>query len=183
MHRRTLLRRVPAVACATTLSGCTTHSLREAERDPPAFEGVREEAVDLPVRQRLAVAAAAIEGTATDDIEDLEAFASRLEAEGLSVEHLDEAESHGEPILSLESVDEPSVERGAMHHLGVVAGTYAAAVAAGEDREALEVTLLDEGAEPYGEYEVRRHWAESYDDGEYTARTYAKEVAVTLAST
>lgn len=183
MHRRAFLERGCALVGIVALSGCTTHSLQEAERDPPPLEGVAEEAVDLPVQQRLDVAATAIERTATEAVGDRDAFAGRLEAHGVPVEHLAEADSHGDPALTLEYVGEPSGDRGAMHHLGVVAGTYAAAVAAVEERATLEVTLLDARSEPFGEYEIRPDWAEAYTAGDITAEEYAKEIAVTLAST
>lgn len=173
-----------------TLSGCTTETLQEAERDPPAFEAVAWEDVEFPVRQRQAVAEAAIEDAATGDVGTLDEFSDTLEEHGISVEGLVADESE-EEMLSLEYVAETPDERGTMHHLGVVAGTYAAAVAGSHGSNGLDVSLLDvldvglldAQSEPFGEYEVRRHWAEAYNDGELTGREYVKEITVTLAST
>lgn len=180
MQRRQFLR-ASAVVGAAALSGCTTERLQEAERDPPAFEPVDEEDVDLPVRQRLAVAEAAIERAASEPVEDPDEFASRLEEHGVRVEHLASERSDGEPILSLEYVATDEGET--MRHVGTVAGAYAGLVASTDEHERLDATLVDPESEPFGEYEVRRHWAEAYNDGTYTARNYAKEIAVTIAST
>lgn len=182
MNRRDLLR-AGAVAGAGALAGCTVRRLQEAERKPPTFEPIPAEDIDLPVRQRLGVAEAAIERAEGAEIESLDELAAYLVGEGIRVETLEEIVVEGTPLLELEYVVEVQVDEGLMHHLGIVAGGYASLVAATHDSEALEAHLLDPVGEAFGEYEVRRAWAEKYDRGVYTARKYAAEVLVTAEST
>lgn len=185
MRRRELLGRVgAAVGAVAGLSGCTTHSLQESEREPAVADGLGEEEVDLPVSQPLGVAEDGIErGTEADvaDVDDLEAY---LDDAGIDVEHLAEEENEaGAPIVSLEYVVEETLDQGAMHHVGLVAGGYAALVDAGHEGEKLEASLLDSASREFGEYEIRRHWAEEYNGGALTAREFADEIGVTLATT
>lgn len=182
MERRAFLARGAVVLGVVAASGCTEQRLVEAEREPPPLEGASAEAVDLPAERRLAVAAAGIERASDEEFADLEAFETYLADADVDVEELTEEESAGERILALESAFEPSAEAGLMHHLGVVAGGYAALVAGGHGGERLETSLLDAGSRPYGEYEIRRQWATEYDEGTLTARQYAHEIAVTAES-
>lgn len=181
MDRRELLLQGCAVAGVVAASGCTVERLREAEREPPPFERLEKEAVDLPVPQRLAIAEEGIERAAGVELHSLEEFAEYLDEQDLRVEALDEAVEEGDPIVSLEYVAEERPDRGLMHHLGIVAGGYAALVAA-NGREKLEVTLLGTRSKPFGEYEVRRKWAEAYGAGDLTAREYAAKINVTVES-
>lgn len=182
MHRRTYLTRCGlALGLATGASGCTTETLQESERDPPPAEPIAVEDVDLPVRQPLEVAAAAIERAGETDVRspaDLEGF---LADQGLEVDRLDVDDEAGERILSLEYAAAVSDEQGLMDHLGAVAGGYAALADEDHESERVDATVL-ESDQPYGEYEVRRHWADDFNAGDLSAREYAAEIAVTVAS-
>lgn len=187
-RRGFLSRGVALLGGLAALAGCTEERLVEAEREPPPLEGIEHEELDLPVEQRLAIAGEAIERAAGEAFGDLAALETYLVEQDLTVEDLAEDETEGEPVVALESVFEQTSERGFLHHLGIVAGGYAALIRGthGSERthgsEKLEATLLDADSRPFGEYEVRRHWAEAYDEGELTAREYANEVAATAAS-
>lgn len=183
MKRRDAIRAGAAVAGLAALAGCTEYRLQEAGREPPPFEPISEEEFDLPVTQRLAIAEEGIERTAAAEIHDSDEFAAHLEEREIHVEKLEETVAKGTKLLELEYVVEETVEEGLMHHLGVVAGGYAALIEAGHESTKLEAHLLDPDGEEYGEYEIRLRWAEKYNEGEYTARKYADEIAVTVAST
>lgn len=184
MRRRELLGRAGvAVGTVASLSGCTSRSLQESEREPPLADGLGEEEIDLPVSQRLGIAEAGIERAAETQIGDIDAFEAYLDEAGLDVEHLEEAVVDGERLLSLSYVVEETFDQGSLHHLGIVAGGYAALVEAGHHGEKLEAHLLDADVSEFGEYEIRRHWAAAYNDGERTAREYADEITVTLGTT
>lgn len=182
MKRRDALR-AGIVAGFVGLAGCTEHSLQEAEREPPPFEPIPAAEFDLPVAQRLSIAEAGIERSADSEVGDLDEFAAYLDEQAIRLETLEETVQEGTSLLELEYVVEETVQEGLMHHLGVVAGGYAALIEATHESERLEVHLLDPRGEESGEYEIRRHWAEKYNEGEYTARKYADEIAVTAAST
>lgn len=180
MERREFLGRAGvAVGTVAPLAGCTSHSLQESEREPPLFDGLGEEEVDLPVPQPLGVAASAIERASEETIEGPDAFEAYLDDAGVDVRHVEETTEAGEPVLSLEYAEE-TAEIGLMDHLGTVAGGYASLVDAGHESEKLTATLLDAEDEEFGEYEIRRDWAVEYNDGELTAREYANEIAVTV---
>lgn len=183
MKRRDAIRAGAAVAGLAALGGCTEYHLQEAGREPPPVESIREEEFDLPVSQRLALAEEGIERAAGAEIRDPDEFAARLEAQDIHVEKLEGTVVKGTALLELEYVVEETLEEGLMHHLGVVAGGYAALIEAGDERKKLDVHLLATDGEEFGEYEIRRHWAERYNEDEYTARKYADEIAVTVAST
>lgn len=184
MERRELLRRAAvAVGAVVSSSGCTSHSLQESEREPRLADGVSEAEVDLPVPQALGVAEAGIERAEAADIADIDEFEAYLADSGITVEHLEAKTEDGEHLLSLEYAAEDTPEQGLMHHLGIVAGGYAALVEAGHDGEKLEANLLDSNSREFGEYEIRRHWAAAYNADELTAREYANEVSVTVETT
>lgn len=180
MDRRDFLRRGGLAAGIVALSGCTGERLQEAERRSP-FEGY--EGIDLPVTQRLDIAAAGIERADGAEIRDTDALAAYLDDGGVSVESLEGTVDAGEPLLSLEYAAGEYAGRGLMHHLGAVAGGYAALVEAARGGEKLEASLHDGNRRKFGEYEVRRRWAEAYNDGAFAARRYADEVATTAEST
>lgn len=183
MHRRHLLRRAGiATAGVTALAGCTDSKLKEAEAQPPLVEEYyHEEAVDLPVSQKFEKTAAGVSKADGAEIEDADGFEAYLDEQEVDVEKLEETVVAGEPHLSLEYVD--SGEQGTLSTLGVVAGGYAALVEAGHEGEKLEAHLLDSDAREFGEYEIRRHWAEEYNEGVLTAREYANKIAVTVETT
>lgn len=178
MERRELLARGGAFFGLAALSGCTEERLVEAERKPALLDGVEEEELDLPVEQRLAVAEEAIE-SAPEELADLEEFEGYLTEADVDVRALSEETEEGEPIASLESTFVQTSERGFMHHLGTVAGGYAALVAGGHESERLTGSLFDADDREFGEYEIRRHWATEYDEDVLTAREYANEVSTT----
>lgn len=181
MDRRDFLRRgALAVGAVASLSGCTSHRLQESERKPPVVDGIGAADVDLPVRQPLGVAEEGIERGARADIADVDEFGAYLDESDVTVEHLEETTEAGEHLLSLEYVLDDRSDRGLMHHLGLVAGGYAALVADGHDGEKLEAHLLDSSSREFGAYEIRRHWAVEYNDDVLTAREYADEIAVTV---
>lgn len=181
MERRQFLSRGGVLLGVAGLSGCTEETLAEGEREPVPLDGVKQEEVDLPVEQRLEVAEAGIERATGEQFADLDEFEAHLTEEGVDIEKLSEGGEAGKPIVSLESVFEQTAEEGFMHHLGIVAGGYAALVAGGHENEKLKASLLTESRE-FGKYEIRRRWAEEYNGGELTAREYADEIAVTAES-
>lgn len=183
MKRRDVLRSSAAALALSTAAGCTEHHLQEAERAPPPGELVPNEEVDLPVPQRLDIAADGIERSRDAEIRELADLGTYLGEVGIHVAALDAIVEEGTPIISLDSVSEPTTETGLMHHLGQVAGAYAVLVESMAEPEKLEVHLLDRTGDEFGEYEVRRTWAEKYAAREYSARKYASEVAVTAEST
>lgn len=182
MERRQFLSRGVLFLGVATLSGCTEKRLSEAEREPALLDGIEREEVDLPVEQRLEVAEKGIERAADEEFADLDEFEAYLAEADVDVEKLADEEEAGEPIVTLEAVFEQTSEEGFMHHLGIVAGGYAALVAGGHENEKLKASLLDEESQLFGEYEVRRHWAEEYNGEELTAKEYANEIAVTAKS-
>lgn len=184
MDRRTFLCSAAGVSAAVATSGCLKGEIEAAEQEPaPLSDVFGPEEVDLPVRQRYAVAGAAIEEASTAEFEDLDGFEASLQERDVSVETLEEAESAGEPIVELEYVVEQRLDSGFLERLGVVAGGYATLVAAGHDSERLEATLLDADGRTFGSYDVERAWAEEYDEDALTAREYAGEVAPTAETT
>lgn len=184
MRRRSFLRSTASVAALLAASGCLEAEIEAAEHQPePLSDAVSPAAIDLPVEQRSEVAAAAIERAEASDVTDRDALESFLAENGLEVESLEETESGGEQIVELEYVDEASADRGYLHGLGLVAGGYAALVAADNEGERLHATIVDASGRTFGEFEVQRHWAEEYDEGALTAREYASEVVTTAATT
>lgn len=184
MNRRDFLTRgAVAVGSIAALSGCTEETLEQAEKNPlPIDEAVAEEEIDLPVDQRLEAAGEGIDRAEDAEIESVDDLETYLVEQGVQVEALEEKEAAGLPIVSLEYVDEEVIERGMMHNLGIVAGGYAALVAADHDSEKLEASLLAPDGETFGEYTIESEWAEEYDDGEITAREYANDVVTKAAS-
>lgn len=184
MRRRTLLRSVAGVPALVAASGCLKEEIEAAEEVPePLSDRVSPEELDLPVRQRYAVAGAAIERAATAGFEDLAGFEAYLAERDVSVETLEAAAAAGQPIIELEYAVPEQTERGVLDRLGLVAGGFAALVAAGHESERLEATLLDDDGRTFGAFDVERAWAEAYDAGELTAREYAGEVASTAETT
>lgn len=198
MKRRELLSRGGTCIGAALLVGCTDPALQEAEREPEFVDGpVAEEEVDLSVDQKLGVAADGIRRAEGADIGAVDALESYLEEAGLDVESLagttaeydDEevepevgVEEH-EPVVALEYAVEASSDPGLAHHLGTVAGGYAALIAADHDARKLDASVLEPDGALFGEYEVRTPWAEEYDADALTAREYAVEVLETAEST
>lgn len=201
MDRRELLSRggtCIGTATLTLLVGCTDRALQEAEREPAFVDGpVAEEEVDLPVDQKLGIAADGIRRAEDVEIGSVDALGAYLEGEGLAVESLEETtteyddeevepevgvEEH-EPVVALEYAVEASSDPGLAHHLGLVAGGYAVLIAAGHGSRKLDASVLEPGGALFGEYEVRTSWAEAYDAGERTPREYAVEVFETAEST
>lgn len=183
MDRRRFLATAGATGALAATGGCIDAVVEDAEHVPPVVEDRFDPAeVDLPVHDRHDVAVDAIgraAGAAPTDVDALEAV---LAGEEIRVEAADLVEVDWVPTLELEYRVADAVERGLLDHLGLVAGAYAAVVAAGEGGERLEATLLDDAGETYGEYEVEADWAEAFDDGELSARAYADEVMVTAES-
>lgn len=179
MDRRHFLRRgATAAASIAALGGCTERRLKDAESQPPPVEDrVREEEIDLPVRQKFETIEESILLAADAEVDDVDAFEAYLEDHGLSVEKLEETVEKGEPLLSLEYVVEEHVERGQLADLGVVAGGYAALVEAGHDSEKLKIHLLDSDRQMFGESEIGSTWAEEYNEGAITAAKYGQLVA------
>lgn len=181
MRRREFLHRgAVAVGAAGGLAGCTTHTLQEAEREPAPLRGTGAADFSLPVTQRLEVAAAAIE--AADDVGSPDEFEGWLDEQGVDVQHFESIELDGDAVRSLGYLVPDPEGRPLMRHVGHVAGGYATLVASSDDSDHLEATVHGPEGRPFGEYEVRRHWALDFDEGAISARAYAREVAVTLAS-
>lgn len=189
MNRRQFLRGGIGIGAVTLVAGCTDENLQEAEREPAFVDGpVAEEEADLPVEQRLGVAADGVREADGAEIPDVDALEAFLDERGLAVESLeertdefagDEADpevevSEHDPVVALEYVDDPA--EGLVRSLGVVAGGYARLVNAGTESRKLDATRLTAGGDEFGEFEVRTPWAEEYNAGALTAREYAAEV-------
>lgn len=181
MNRRHFLRRSATAAAsigALALAGCTERRLKDAESQPPPVEDrVREEEIDLPVRQKFETIEEGILLAADAEVGDLDAFEAYLADRGLTVEKLEEAVEEGEPLLSLEFFAKDHVERGQLADLGGVAGGYAALVEAGHESEKLEISFLGSDLRKFGESEIDSTWAEEYNEGAITAKKYGQLVA------
>lgn len=176
-RRNFLIRGGVAIGCATLLGGCTEQRLEEAKREPEAVDDFyAEEEVPLPVDQKLGIGADGVRTAEGVEIADIEALEEFLEERGFAVEKIEEEVVEHEPIVSLEYVVTETIDRGLMHHLGIVAGGYATLVAAGDESEKLEASLFQPDGKKFGEYEVRHHWAEEYNAGELSAKEYVGEV-------
>ena len=190
MNRREFLYRGGVgIGGATLVAGCTEQNLKEAENEPKFVDGpVSEEEVELPVEQRLGVAAEGIRAADGVDVGDVDALEGFLEEQGLDVESLEEKTdefagvevdpevevTEHDPVLSLEYVEEPST--GLVRALGVVAGGYARLVEAGTETRKLDAKRLGADGVAFGTFEVRSSWAEEYGAGALTPREYASEV-------
>lgn len=197
MDRREFIARGGAgVASVALVAGCTDENLSEAEREPAFVDDpVAEEEADLPVEQRLGVAAEAIREADGADVGSVDALEAFLEERDVTVESLEETtdEFAGEavdpeveaaehdPIVALEYVHGASA--GLVRPLGLVAGGYARLVEAGTESRKLDATRLTEEGEEFGAFEVRTPWAEEYNAGVYTAREYAAEVLESAETT
>ena len=193
MNRREFLYRGGVgIGGAALVAGCTEQTLKEAENEPEFVDGpVAEEEADLPVEQRLGVAAEGIRTADGADVGDVDALEAFLEEAGLTVESLEEKtdEYAGEevepevevtehdPVVALEYVDDP--DSGLVRSVGLVAGGYAGLVDAGTESRKLHATRLDEDGREFGEFEVRTPWAEAYNAGALTPREFAVEVLET----
>lgn len=193
MDRRTLLARAGlSIGSVTAISGCTEELLEEAETNPPILD-VDEEELELPFHQRADAVETGIMAAEGATIEDLDGFESFLGEHALSVEAVDEVEKvieekleieredvevieagpHGEGlVLEVEFVQTERFDAGILDSIGLIAGAYAALVAAGSETELLEATVLDEAGNPFGSFHVLRAWAEEYNDGLISARVY-----------
>ncbi|AEH38820.1 hypothetical protein [Halopiger xanaduensis] len=201
MNRRHLLTRCAGASAAlVAVSGCTEETLAETETKPPFIE-IDDEELDLPVDQQVEVVEAAVvraDDAEIETIDDLEAF---LDDEGLPVERLEEVEKpiaekleteredideidnepHGTgTVLALAFVHPDRTETGTLELVGLVAGGYAALVASGNDAELLEATVLDDAAELFGSFHVLAEWAEEYNEGTTSARSYGTKPWMTM---
>ncbi|RKD95080.1 hypothetical protein [Halopiger aswanensis] len=201
MNRRHLLTRCAGASAAlVAVSGCTEETLAETETKPPFIE-IDDEEIELPVDQQVEVVEAAVlraDGTEIETIDGLEAF---LADEGVPVESLEEVEKpiaekleteredideidnepHGTgTVLELEYVHPDRAEMGTLEAVGLVAGGYAALVASGYDAELLEATILNDADEPFGSFHVLTEWAEEYDEGTTSARSYGTKPWMTV---
>lgn len=193
MNRREFLYRGSVgIGSATLVGGCTEQTLKEAENEPEFVDGpVAEEEVDLPVEQRLGVAAEGILEAEEVEIGDVDALEAFLEEQGLTVESLEEktdefageevdpevAVREHDPVVALEYADDP--DSGLVRSLGLTAGGYARLVDTGTESRKLHATRLDEAGREFGSFEVRAPWAEEYNAGVLTPREYAVEVLET----
>lgn len=191
-RREFLYRGCVGIGGATLVAGCTEQTLKEAENEPEFVDGpVAEEEVELPVEQRLGVAAEGILAADDADVGDVDALEEFLAEQGVSVESLEEktdefageevepevAVTEHDPVVALEYADEP--DSGLVRSLGLVAGGYARLVDAGTESRKLHATRLDERGDEFGEFEVRTPWTEEYNAGVLTPREYAAEVLAT----
>lgn len=183
MDRRVYLERCAALGIATAVAGCTEQSLEDAKDQPPVFDEVYDESSgDLPVEDEFDVVVEGIERAADVAFEEPHGLEEYLLGEGVTVEHLEETEHHGDTVLELEYVLEETIVEGNGQSLGIVAGGYAALVRGGYDGDELSGSILDPESQKFGEFTVRTAWAEEYNAGEKTATVYASEVLHTLKS-
>lgn len=190
--RRRVLASAASVASLAAAAGCLEAEFEAAEHEPaPLADRVSLEEVDLPVQQRYEVAAAAIERAATAEIADRDALAAYLEEQGVPVasvgtgEAIEPEDPHSEPVseseaepaavVELEFVAEERADAGFLERMGLVAGGYAALVASEYDAELLEATVLDDAGEPFGSFHVLTEWAEEYNGGTISARSYGNK--------
>lgn len=181
MHRRDLLRYGLSLG-AGALSGCTDATLEAAEHAPPPAESLPYREIDLPVPQRLSVAADAIAVASDATVEDADALVDHLVDAGVAVTGFTTTVEAEEPTHQLDYAVTDLHDVGHMQRLGLVAGGYAALVRGGNGGDWLHAAILDPSGSRYGEFEIARQWAERYNDGASTARRYADEISHTLVS-
>lgn len=181
MRRRTYLRDAAGASLVVLAAGCTEGSLEDADQPAGVLEDVFDAAeIDLPVDHVIEEIARRIEAADGESVESVDALGEYLSGEDIDHERLEESEDAGETVLELEyAVEDPAAE-GNVHGLGTVAGGYAALVRGGYDGDLLEAHVVDGDGETFGHFEVETAWAESYDAGDLSTRSYASEVLHTL---
>lgn len=166
--------RIGATGLAALLAGCTGDV---GEEFPPNVKRPTAELVpSLPVRERNEIAAAAVETVAGDDVSDPDGLVAAVEERGISVESIERVDDD----LAIEFDVGDLVADGVLRSVALVAGGYAALVDAGEESEALEMTIADSNDGAHGHAEVQGAWARRYVDGELTAAEYGELVRETI---
>lgn len=196
MNRRHLVTRCAgAIATLVAVSGCTEETLEETETKPPFIE-IDDEELDLPVDQQVEVVEDGVVRADNAEIETIGDFETFLEDEGVPIESLGAVEKpiaekleteredideidnepHGSgTVLEVEFVHPERTETGTLEYVGLIAGGYAALVDAGYDAELLEATVLNDADEPFGSFHVLTEWAEEYNEGTISARSYGNK--------
>lgn len=191
-----------SVAAVVVLSGCTEETLKETETKPP-FIDVDDAELDLPVTQQTDAVEDGVLQAADAEIEDVDDLEAFLDDHEIPVETLAETETiieekaaieredvetveekpHGEGlVLELEFVQPDSIDTGILDSIGLVAGGYAALVETGYGAELLEATVLDSSVAAYGSFHVLTAWADEYNDGITSARTFGSKPWTTAGS-
>jgi hypothetical protein len=190
VYRRALIRRA-AAASAAVAAGCTspvgTDSKEGVGRDagpespsPPAIDqqtptsGV---VPSLPVAEVKAIVASGIE-SAPESVADLAAFETALGERDVEDAALSEHQSHLSLSHAVDRPDGSGGGGGVAGALGVVAGTYAAYVDAGDWRP-LSVEVTRSGPS-IGTYAVAPEWVSEYTSGRTTAKAYGEKVLGTV---
>lgn len=173
--RRTLLRRGSgALAGMSTLAGCTEEIGEEfpAEREVP----VAEFAPDPPIHEKTDVLAEGITMLADADVTDPDEFETTLIEHGIEIESVEREFE----ILTIEY--RSAVQQGILDDIGLIAGAYAALVAAEYDTTALDITIFDADSSSFGIAEITTDIAEQYNADELSAKEYGELVAETIES-
>lgn len=173
--RRNLLR-LGGVAVATALAGCTEDI---GEEFPPNTHWPAAELVpSLPVREQTEVLADGIEALSTAQIPDEATFETTVEEYGLSVEAIERTRE----VLTVDYVNNDRYASGTLHDVGLIAGAYAALIAAGYDSVALGITILDPAPASFGSASIETEWTRQYNEGRLSAAEYGELVATTIES-
>lgn len=153
-------------------------------------------AVDCSVTQSAYILEEEVLRAENSEIENLEGFEEYLDEQGLPVEDILEEEktikeklevkredvdrlqneSHGEEVgLMVDFVQPERTETGVPHSIEPVAGGYAALVEAGHESELIEATIFDRGLNSFGSFHLLHAWAEEYNSGVTSARTFGSK--------
>lgn len=165
-----------AVLGLSALAGCTEEIGQEF---PPNKEIPLSEMIpDLPVKEQTEVLEAGITAFANTDIASEDEFVAALEAEDIAVESLDTAPD----VLTLEYTTQRTQNEGVLYELGLIAGAYAALVAAGHGAPVLDIAIADKRSSTYGVAEIAAEDAKRYNAGGYSATEYGELVASSIKS-
>jgi hypothetical protein len=203
MNRRTLLTRAAvAIGGSVGLAGCSGEALEEAESKPPFLE-FEEADVRLPYRESTDIVETGVRQTADADIGEEMSFDALIREYGILAEELvvkrriirekleierEEVETIESPpygvgrVLELQYRHPGMMKTGLLRSVGLIAGSYAALVAAGFDAELLDATVLDDDQQAYGSFHVLTSWAESFNDGVTSARSYGSKPWATAST-
>lgn len=165
-----------ALAGAVGLAGCTEDV---GEELPPNEHWPTAELVpELPVKQRKDALKTGIEELSAAGIDGVDGFVAALEERGIELESVEEVAEQ----LSLEYVETAPARNGTFEVVGLVAGGYAALVAAGFEARGLELVFFEADGSALGIAEARTEWAVAFNEGDLSAGEFGELVAGTIES-